>query len=269
MDLYRCGTDGTHATVPVWYQCKGLFREEEAERALGTVRSSARERILARRDGGLHGARLFRRRARWRSRRVPRYPSGSCMRCSATSKRCSPRVSRSRRTHAVANRLPPPRNREELVALLSRLGATVLREVAILGRWLSFDSQSWSRNVRRRWPSTLETARQLIRTAMNNIVVQAQSAGLTRAGDPTEMAACYLALLRSDGELVAADARRRARPKSITESKRSHRGFSSAYFAPSSLHVGRKASRPRTTSRSYTMSAIDVARPIPHTTIQS
>jgi hypothetical protein len=46
--------------------------------------------------------------------------------------------------------------------------------------------------------ATLESARQLIRTAVHNIVVQAQSAGLIGAGDPTEMGSRYLALLWGD-----------------------------------------------------------------------
>jgi hypothetical protein len=46
--------------------------------------------------------------------------------------------------------------------------------------------------------ATLETARQSIRTAVHTILVQAQSAGLTGAGDPGEMGGRYLALLWGD-----------------------------------------------------------------------
>jgi AefR-like transcriptional repressor, C-terminal domain len=46
--------------------------------------------------------------------------------------------------------------------------------------------------------ATLETARQVIRTAVQNILVQAQSAGLIGAGNPTEMGSTYLALLWGD-----------------------------------------------------------------------
>ena len=94
--------------------------------------------------------------------------------------------------------LPPPCNREELLAMLSKLGATVLREVShpvvmAVYRLAIMEAQRAPEVA-----ATLETARQVTRTALHNILVQAQSAGLIGAGDPTEMGSCYLALLWGD-----------------------------------------------------------------------
>ena len=94
--------------------------------------------------------------------------------------------------------LPPPRNREELAAMLARLGATVLREVSHPGVMAVFRLAITEAQRAPEVAATLESARQLIRTAVHNIVVQAQSAGLIGAGDPTEMGSRYLALLWGD-----------------------------------------------------------------------
>jgi AcrR family transcriptional regulator len=94
--------------------------------------------------------------------------------------------------------LPPPRNREELAALLSKLGTTVLREVSdpvVMAVYrLAITEAQRAPEV----AGTLDTARELVRRAVRNICVQAQSAGLIGAGDPTEMAARYLTLLWGD-----------------------------------------------------------------------
>jgi AcrR family transcriptional regulator len=94
--------------------------------------------------------------------------------------------------------LPPPRNREELVAMLSRVGATVLREVGDPGVMAVFRLAITEAQRAPEVAETLETARQLIRTTVQNILVKAQSAGLIAAGDASEMAARYLALLWGD-----------------------------------------------------------------------
>lgn len=94
--------------------------------------------------------------------------------------------------------LPPPRNREDLVAILAKLGATVLREVSHPGVMAVF---RLAINEAQRAPEvaeTLESARQSIRTTLRDILVKAQSAGVIGAGDPKEMAARYLALLWGD-----------------------------------------------------------------------
>jgi AcrR family transcriptional regulator len=94
--------------------------------------------------------------------------------------------------------LPPPCNREELVALLSKLGATVLREVSHPVVMAVFRLAIMEAQRAPEVALTLETARQLTRTAVHNTLVQAQSAGLIGAGDPTEMGGRYFALLWGD-----------------------------------------------------------------------
>lgn len=148
--------------------------------------------------------------------------------------------------------LPPPANREELVAMLSKLGATVLREVGHPGVMAVFRLAIMESQRAPEVAATLETARQSIRAAVSNIVVQAQSAGLIGAGNPTEMGACYLALLWGD-LMVSLLLRLREAPRTSEIDHRVREAtedFLRLYSAPSSLHVGRKASRPRTTSRS-------------------
>jgi AcrR family transcriptional regulator len=94
--------------------------------------------------------------------------------------------------------LPPPRTREELVALLSRLGAIALREVSHPGVMAVFRLAIMEAQRAPEVAATLESARQLIRTAVNDILKQAQSVGLIGAGDPTEMGSRYFALLWGD-----------------------------------------------------------------------
>jgi AcrR family transcriptional regulator len=94
--------------------------------------------------------------------------------------------------------LQPPRNREELVAMLCTLGTTVLREVSHPGVMAVFRLAIMEAQRAPEVAATLETARQSIRTTGRNILVQAQSAGLIGADDATEMASRYLALLWED-----------------------------------------------------------------------
>ena len=94
--------------------------------------------------------------------------------------------------------LPPPRNREEFVAMLSRLGATVLREVSHPAVMAVFRLAIMEAQRAPEVAATLESARQSIRATLQNILVQAQSAGLIGAGDPSEMGGRYLALLWGD-----------------------------------------------------------------------
>jgi hypothetical protein len=76
--------------------------------------------------------------------------------------------------------LPPPCNREELVAMLSKPGATVLREVSHPVVMAVFRLAITEAQRAPEVALTLETARQLTLTAVHNILVQAQSAGLLR-----------------------------------------------------------------------------------------
>lgn len=98
----------------------------------------------------------------------------------------------------LPNELAPPRNRDELVAMLSKLGATVLREVSHPGVMAVFRLAIMEAQRAPEVALTLETARRSTRTAVHNIVIQAQSAGLIGAGDATEMSGRYLALLWGD-----------------------------------------------------------------------
>ena len=94
--------------------------------------------------------------------------------------------------------LPPPGNREELMATLSMLGATVLREVSHPVVMAVFRLAIMEAQRAPEVAVTLETARESTRTAVHSIVVQAQSAGLIGAGDPTEMGGRFFALLWGD-----------------------------------------------------------------------
>lgn len=94
--------------------------------------------------------------------------------------------------------LPPPRNRAEFVAMLSKVGATVLREVSHPAVMAVFRLAIIEGQRAPEVAATLEDARQLIRTAVHDIVVQAQSSGLIGTGNPSEIGGRYLALLWDD-----------------------------------------------------------------------
>lgn len=94
--------------------------------------------------------------------------------------------------------LPAPRHREELASMLSRLGATVLGEVTHPGVMAVFRLAITEAQRAPEVAATLETARAAIRTAVRDIVAQAQAAGLLAAGDPDELGARFLALLWGD-----------------------------------------------------------------------
>jgi AcrR family transcriptional regulator len=98
----------------------------------------------------------------------------------------------------LPNQLPPPPHREELAAMLSKLGATVLREVSHPGVMAVFRLAIMEAQRAPEVAATLETARESIRTTMRNILVQAQSAGMIGTGNPSDMGNRYLALLWGD-----------------------------------------------------------------------
>jgi AcrR family transcriptional regulator len=104
---------------------------------------------------------------------------------------------RSERMHLPIE-LPPPRNRKELEEMLSKLGATVLREVSHPVVMAVFRLAIVEAQRAPEVAATLERARQLIRTTVHNIVVQAQSAGLIGDDDPIDMSGRYLSLLWGD-----------------------------------------------------------------------
>lgn len=98
----------------------------------------------------------------------------------------------------LPTRLPSPRLREELEALLSQLGATILREVSHPAVMAVFRLAIMEAQRAPEVAATLETARQSIRATVHDILANAQSAGLIGAGDPSEMSGRYLALLWGD-----------------------------------------------------------------------
>ncbi|BDU22559.1 TetR/AcrR family transcriptional regulator [Dyella sp. GSA-30] len=98
----------------------------------------------------------------------------------------------------LPSQLPAPSHREELAAMLSRLGATVLHEVSHPGVMAVFRLAITEAQRAPEVAATLETARESIRTTARIILVQAQSAGMIGAGDPSEMGNRYLALLWGD-----------------------------------------------------------------------
>jgi AcrR family transcriptional regulator len=94
--------------------------------------------------------------------------------------------------------LPQARSREMLAVVLSKFGATILREVsdpAVMAVFrLAITEARRAPEVAR----TLETAREAVREAMRNIVTQAQVDGLLAPGDPAEIASRYSGLLWGD-----------------------------------------------------------------------
>jgi AcrR family transcriptional regulator len=98
----------------------------------------------------------------------------------------------------LPSQLPPPSSREELAAMLSKLGATVLREVSQPGVMAVFRLAIMEAQRAPEVAATLDTARQSIRTSVRNILVRAQSVGIIGAGDPGDMGSRYLALLWGD-----------------------------------------------------------------------
>jgi AcrR family transcriptional regulator len=94
--------------------------------------------------------------------------------------------------------LPEARSREALVVVLSKFGATLLREVTdpdVMGVFhLAITEAKRAPEVAR----TLETVREAVREAMRNVVKQAQVDGLLAPGEPAEIAGRYFALLWGD-----------------------------------------------------------------------
>lgn len=91
-------------------------------------------------------------------------------------------------------RRPPPASREEFAAMLSTLGATILREVGDPGVMAVFRLAITESQRAPEVASTLETARQLVRKAVRDLVAQGQAAGVLAAGDASEMAAWLVVL---------------------------------------------------------------------------
>lgn len=94
--------------------------------------------------------------------------------------------------------VPRARSREMLAMVLSKLGATIMREVtdpAVMAVFrLAITEAQRAPEVAR----TLQTTREGIRDAMRDLVKQAQIDGLLTGGDPAEMAGRYFGMLWGD-----------------------------------------------------------------------
>jgi AcrR family transcriptional regulator len=98
----------------------------------------------------------------------------------------------------IAPQLPEARSRDALAAILIELGAAVLREVSdpvvmAVFRLAIAESQRAPEVAQ-----TLETARATVRSAVEGLVAQAQSAGLLGPGAVADMSNQFLGLLWRD-----------------------------------------------------------------------
>jgi AcrR family transcriptional regulator len=94
--------------------------------------------------------------------------------------------------------LPAARDGGELAAMLSHIGATVLREVGDPGVVAVFRLAIIEAERAPEVAATLDAARQLLRATVRGIVAQAQDDRLLGPGEPDAMAGRYLALLWGD-----------------------------------------------------------------------
>lgn len=98
----------------------------------------------------------------------------------------------------IAPKLPPARSREALGILLVELGAGVLREVSAPVVIAAFRLAIAEAQRAPEVAQTLEAARQTVRSKLEGVVTQAQSAGLLGPGDVAALSAQFLALLWGD-----------------------------------------------------------------------
>jgi len=116
----------------------------------------------------------------------------------------------------------PPRHRDELAALLTRLGATVLREVSQPGVIAVFRLAITEAQRAPEVAATLESARQSVRDAVRDVTEQARSAGLIDPQAPRDMDVRFLALLWDD-LMVSLLLRLREGPKAAEVERRAKR----------------------------------------------
>jgi AcrR family transcriptional regulator len=99
----------------------------------------------------------------------------------------------------IVPKLPPAGSREGLAIILTGLGAAVLREVSDPVVMAVFRLAIAETQRAPEVAQTLETARQTVRSAVENVVAQAQSAGLLAPGEPAvAMSSQFLSLLWGD-----------------------------------------------------------------------
>jgi AcrR family transcriptional regulator len=98
----------------------------------------------------------------------------------------------------IAPKLPQARTREALASILVALGAGVLHEVSDPVVMAVFRLAIAEAQRAPEVAQTLETARQTVRRAVENVVAQAQSAGLLGPGEVADMSNQFLSLLWGD-----------------------------------------------------------------------
>lgn len=98
----------------------------------------------------------------------------------------------------IAPKLPPARSREALSTILIELGAGILREVSAPVVMAVFRLAIAEAQRAPEVAQTLEAARQTVRSKLEGVVTQAQSAGLLGPGDAVGLSGQFLALLWGD-----------------------------------------------------------------------
>jgi AcrR family transcriptional regulator len=94
--------------------------------------------------------------------------------------------------------LPQARSREALASTLAGLGAAVLREVSAPPVMAVFRLAISESQRAPEVAQTLENARQTVRSTLEKVVTEAQSAGLLGPGEPSDLSRQFLALLWGD-----------------------------------------------------------------------
>jgi len=105
-------------------------------------------------------------------------------------------------SRAARMRLPPdltaPRSRDMVISILTRFGATVVREVCqpeVIAMFrLAISEAERSPEV----AETLNASRSVNRDALAELLAEAQAAGILRGGDPRRMMGRFFALLWGD-----------------------------------------------------------------------
>lgn len=106
----------------------------------------------------------------------------------------SDRVGRMR----LPTQLTAPRHRDELVSMLAKLGAIVLREVSHPGVIAVFRLAIMEAHRAPEVAATLESARQSVRDVVGQLAEQARASGLIDKRAPNDMGTRFLALLWED-----------------------------------------------------------------------
>ena len=98
----------------------------------------------------------------------------------------------------LPTQLAAPRHRDELLTMLAKLGATVLREVSQPGVVAVFRLAIMEAHRAPEVAATLASARQSIRDVVGQLTEQARAVGLVDNDAPNDMCVRFLALLWDD-----------------------------------------------------------------------